>query len=563
MRQILIERARARGAQKRGGARQRVTLDEGLVAGGERSIDLVALDEALERLAAARRGAGAARRAAVLRRPHGRGDRRSDGHFAGHGEAPLDRRLRLAGARAGGQLARVNADALAAGQRALPRRARARDRPSARRFSREAAARDPELLREVRSLLRSHATPGEFLDAAGLGRRRRNCMLDDERVARRASGSAPTGSSRRSAAAAWASSMPPRTSGSAGRSRSRRCRPNTRAIRCGASGSRAKRAPPRRCRIRRSPRSSRSKRSTASCTSSRSSCAGERCARNCARPAAAATARCRRSSTIAAALAAAHERGIVHRDLKPENIIRRDDGQIKILDFGLARWSAIRTPPPVTQLTEAGSALGTPGYMAPEQLSGGDGRRARRHLLRSAWSRGSWRPASTRSATDPASTIARDREAEPARLGDLPPATRWNQAVLGELESAVTTCLRKLPEQRYPSARDLVEALERARAALAGTVGGPRMHPRPAAEAVPDARWWWQFHQATSRRATYIGLLIPLWLARVALGGRIGLALFVAGLAARHRRDRSAAAPLVSGRLRPAEWRQPRIHRTG
>ena len=51
MRQILIERARARGAAKRGGARPRVTLDEGLVAGENRSIDLLALDEALERLA--------------------------------------------------------------------------------------------------------------------------------------------------------------------------------------------------------------------------------------------------------------------------------------------------------------------------------------------------------------------------------------------------------------------------------------------------------------------------------------------------------------------------------
>jgi RNA polymerase sigma-70 factor (ECF subfamily) len=51
MRQILIERARARGAQKRGGVRARVTLDEALVAGGDRSIDFVALDEALERLA--------------------------------------------------------------------------------------------------------------------------------------------------------------------------------------------------------------------------------------------------------------------------------------------------------------------------------------------------------------------------------------------------------------------------------------------------------------------------------------------------------------------------------
>jgi RNA polymerase sigma factor (TIGR02999 family) len=51
MRQILIERARARDARKRGGERQRVTLDEGLVAGGQRSIDLIALDQALERLA--------------------------------------------------------------------------------------------------------------------------------------------------------------------------------------------------------------------------------------------------------------------------------------------------------------------------------------------------------------------------------------------------------------------------------------------------------------------------------------------------------------------------------
>jgi RNA polymerase sigma-70 factor, ECF subfamily len=53
MRQILIERARARGAQKRGGAQPRVTLDEGLIAGGESpTVDLLALDRALERLEA-------------------------------------------------------------------------------------------------------------------------------------------------------------------------------------------------------------------------------------------------------------------------------------------------------------------------------------------------------------------------------------------------------------------------------------------------------------------------------------------------------------------------------
>ncbi|MEO6212485.1 MAG: ECF-type sigma factor [Vicinamibacterales bacterium] len=52
MRQILIERARARGAAKRGGAQPRITLDEGLLGREDRSIDLLALDQALERLAA-------------------------------------------------------------------------------------------------------------------------------------------------------------------------------------------------------------------------------------------------------------------------------------------------------------------------------------------------------------------------------------------------------------------------------------------------------------------------------------------------------------------------------
>jgi RNA polymerase sigma factor (TIGR02999 family) len=52
MRQILIERARARGALKRGGVQPRVTLDESLVAGGEQSFDILALDAALEKLAA-------------------------------------------------------------------------------------------------------------------------------------------------------------------------------------------------------------------------------------------------------------------------------------------------------------------------------------------------------------------------------------------------------------------------------------------------------------------------------------------------------------------------------
>jgi serine/threonine protein kinase len=80
---------------------------------------------------------------------------------------------------------------------------------------------------------------------------------------------------------------------------------------------------------------------------------------------------------IADGLGAAHEKGIVHRDLKPENIFIRKDGRVKILDFGLARQSAVgeaeelqQSSPTVSRHTEPGTVLGTVGYMSPEQVRG-------------------------------------------------------------------------------------------------------------------------------------------------------------------------------------------------
>ena len=65
------------------------------------------------------------------------------------------------------------------------------------------------------------------------------------------------------------------------------------------------------------------------------------------------------------ALELCHERGIIHRDLKPANVFLTQDGVIKLLDFGVARWSGDGM-----QLTRDGTALGTPAFMSPEQASG-------------------------------------------------------------------------------------------------------------------------------------------------------------------------------------------------
>ncbi|MFO1078590.1 MAG: serine/threonine-protein kinase [Planctomycetota bacterium] len=69
------------------------------------------------------------------------------------------------------------------------------------------------------------------------------------------------------------------------------------------------------------------------------------------------------AAAVADVLAAAHARGVLHRDIKPENVLRGDDGAVRVLDFGIARARDGEAP-----VTRTGEIVGTPQYMAPEQL---------------------------------------------------------------------------------------------------------------------------------------------------------------------------------------------------
>jgi hypothetical protein len=199
---------------------------------------------------------------------------------------------------------------------------------------------------------------------------------------------------------------------------------------------------------------------------------------------------------IARALGAAHAAGVIHRDLKPENVLITDAGAVKVVDFGIAHVEGAEA----TRLTRDGAAVGTPAYMAPEQLVG--------------------RPVDARTDIYAAGVLLAEM------VSGRHPLSPTVTPLPAPLAPIVERCVQQSPTGRFASARELVEAIE-----IAARDFSDLGHKPHEARRRSQARWWWEFHQAMAA-LTYWLMVTAVWNARGLIGGMTGRVLFIATLTA-------------------------------
>lgn len=201
---------------------------------------------------------------------------------------------------------------------------------------------------------------------------------------------------------------------------------------------------------------------------------------------------------LCGALVYMHGEGVVHRDLKPENLLIDEQGRIKIMDFGIALDESAR------RLTWAGlsSTIGTPDYMAPEQISGRRGD-ARTDIYALGTILYEMLTGHLPYSGPNVYAVMKAKSSD-----DPQPPSRWNPELDPQLEEIVLHAIERLPRNRYASAVEVLKDLEHpAQVRVSGRA--TRLHPRA------DWRRFKSYLMTTlffASLAAVLGLLV--WLAR-------------------------------------------------
>lgn len=150
---------------------------------------------------------------------------------------------------------------------------------------------------------------------------------------------------------------------------------------------------------------------------------------------------------VARALDYAHFRGVIHRDIKPANIMVSKQGEVKLMDFGIARDDKL------SDLTETGTGLGTPSYMSPEQILG-DKLDFRSDIFSLGIVLYQMITGHKPFVEDDARTVM-----QKIRLDRYVSPRKTNSKVPRQLERILARCMEKMPANRYPTTQALIDDL--------------------------------------------------------------------------------------------------------